>query len=181
MKAFFKSNPKLGSRDRTILAEAIFYALRHYSEIAWRMKPVKPERAPKVAAFLTLAMQYGVESMGDQVLGSEKGPVTNMLGLNLEKAPPEVRAEMPFWLYELESKQYGEAAAKLFEASLQGAPLDLRVNLLKAKREDVMQELAEHGVQAVETPMSPDGVRLMTKPGLTSWPIYREGKIDVQD
>ena len=92
MKAFFKSNPKLGSRDRTILAEAIFYALRHYSEIAWRMKPVKPERAPKVAAFLTLAMQYGVESMGDQVLGSEKGPVTNMLGLNLEKAPPEVRA-----------------------------------------------------------------------------------------
>ena len=29
MKAFFKSNPKLGSRDRTILAEAIFYALRH--------------------------------------------------------------------------------------------------------------------------------------------------------
>ena len=117
MKAFFKSNPKLGSRDRTILAEAIFYALRHYSEIAWRMKPVKPERAPKVAAFLTLAMQYGVESMGDQVLGSEKGPVTNMLALKLEKAPPEVRAEMPFWLYELESKQYGEAAPQLFEAS----------------------------------------------------------------
>ena len=63
----------------------------------------------------------------------------------------------------------------------EGAPLDLRVNLLKAKREEVMQVLAEHGVQAVETPMSPDGVRLMTKPGLTSWPIYREGKIDVQD
>lgn len=57
MKAFFKSNPKLGSRDRTILAEAIFFALRRYSEIAWRMKPVKPGKAPKVAALLTLAMQ----------------------------------------------------------------------------------------------------------------------------
>ena len=175
MKAFFKSNPKLGSRDRTILAEAIFYALRHYSEIAWRMKPVKPERAPKVAAFLTLAMQYGVESMGDQVLGSEKGPV------NLEKAPPEVRAEMPFWLYELESKQYGEAAPKLFEASLQGAPLDLRVNTLKAKREDVIAELAEHKVTAEPMQFSPDGIRLTDKPGLIRWPVYQEGRIDIQD
>ena len=181
MKAFFKSNPKLGSRDRTILAEAIFYALRHYSEIAWRMKPVKPERAPKVAAFLTLAMQYGVESMGDQVLGSEKGPVTNMLALKLEKAPPEVRAEMPFWLYELESKQYGEAAPQLFEASLQAAPLDLRVNTLKAKREDVIAELSEHKVTAELMQFSPDGIRLTDKPGLIRWPVYQEGRIDIQD
>lgn len=27
MKAFFKSNPKLGARDRQILAEAIFFGL----------------------------------------------------------------------------------------------------------------------------------------------------------
>lgn len=181
MKAFFKSNPKLGSRDRTILAEAIFYALRHYSEIAWRMKPVKPERAPKVAAFLTLAMQYGIDSMGDQVLGSEKGPVSNMLALKLEKAPPEVRAEMPFWLYELESKQYGEAAPQLFEASLQGAPLDLRVNTLKAKREDVIAEFAEHKVTAEPMQFSPDGIRLTDKPGLIRWPVYQEGRIDIQD
>ena len=181
MKAFFKSNPKLGSRDRTILAEAIFYALRHYSEIAWRMKPVKPERAPKAAALLTLAMQYGVEALGDAVLGSEKGPVTNMLALKLEKAPPEVRAEMPFWLYELESKQYGEAAAKLFEASLQGAPLDLRVNTLKAKRDDVIAELAEHKVTAEPMQFSPDGIRLTDKPGLIRWPVYQEGRIDIQD
>lgn len=181
MKAFFKSNPKLGSRDRTILAEAIFYALRRYGEIAWRMKPVKPEKAPKAAALLTLAMQYGLDSMGDQVLGSEKGPVTNMLALKLEKAPPEVRAEMPFWLYELESAQYGEAAGALFEASLQSAPLDLRVNTLKAKREEVLAELSEHKVTAEVMQFSPDGIRLTDKPGLIRWPVYQEGRIDIQD
>ena len=41
MKAFFKSNPSLGSRDRTILAEAIFYGLRHLAGIAFRMKDRK--------------------------------------------------------------------------------------------------------------------------------------------
>ena len=29
--------------------------------------------------------------------------------------------------------------------------------------------------------MSPDGVRLLSKPALTSWPLYKDGKIDVQD
>ena len=64
---------------------------------------------------------------------------------------------------------------------LEGAPLDLRVNLLKASREEVLQELAANGVEAYPTPFSPDGVRLPTKPGLTQWPIYKEGKVDVQD
>lgn len=181
MKAFFKSNPKLGSRDRSILAEAIFYGLRHYSEICWRMKPVKPDRAPKAAALLTLALQYGLESLGDTVLGSEKGPVLNMLGLKLEKAPPEVRAEMPFWLYDLVTKQYGEDAPKLFAASLDSAPLDLRVNTLKAKREDVLAEFAEHKVAAEPMQFSPDGIRLKEKPGLIRWSVYQEGRIDIQD
>ena len=53
--------------------------------------------------------------------------------------------------------QFADEAPALFESMKEGAPLDLRVNLLKAKREEVMQDLAEHGVAAVETPMSPDG------------------------
>ena len=182
MKAFFKSNPKLGSRDRTILAEAIFYALRHLASITYRMKPVKPERAPRVAALLTLALQYGPESMTDAVMGSEKGPVTNMLAVKMEKAAPEVSAEMPFWLYERIEAQYGkEEAQAIFAACCKGAPLDLRVNALKAKREDVLEEMKEHKVEAQTMRFSPDGVRLIDKPGLIRWPMYQEGRIDVQD
>ncbi len=182
MKAFFKSNPKLGSRDRTILAEAIFYALRHLASISWRMKPVKPERAPRVAALITLALQYGRDSMNDAVLGSEKGPVENMLAVKMEKAPRDVAADMPFWLYERIQAQYGEKEAdEIFAACCKGAPLDLRVNLLKAKREDVLEELKEHKVEAQPMRFSPDGIRLIDKPGLIRWPMYQEGRIDVQD
>jgi 16S rRNA (cytosine967-C5)-methyltransferase len=34
---------------------------------------------------------------------------------------------------------------------------------------------------AQPTPYSPDGVRLFEKPGLTRWPLYQEGRIEVQD
>ena len=181
MKAFFKSNPKLGSRDRTILAEAIFYGLRHLAGIAYRMHPVRPERAPRVAALITLILQYGRESIIDPVLGREKGPVTNMLAVDMKKAPAHVQAEMPEWLYERVSEQYGSEASAIFEASLQGAPLDLRVNTLKAKREEVLEELGEHHVSAQPMRFSPDGIRLLEKPGLIRWPMYQEGRIDVQD
>lgn len=182
MKAFFKSNPKLGSRDRSILAEAIFYALRHLASITYRMKPIAPARAPKVAALLTLISQYGKDAVPDSILGSDKGPLENMLSEPMGKAAPEVAAEMPFWLYDRIEKQYGpKESQEIFKASQEGAPLDLRVNILKAKREDVLKELEDHGVKGEETPFSPDGIRLVDKPGLMRWPMYQEGRIDVQD
>ena len=93
---------------------------------------------------------------------------------------PHVRAELPQWLFDLIDAQYEDAEA-LYPAMMEGAPLDLRVNLLKATREEVLEQLAGNGVTAFPTPYSPDGVRLPTKPGLTQWPIYKEGKVDVQD
>ena len=181
MSRFFRLNHKLGSRDRSIIAEAIFYTLRHLSTIAWQMKPIVPARAPRLTAMVALSRIYGREALDERTVGNDAGPLDNILRSKPENATAFVQSELPYWLYERLNKQFGDEAPALFESMKEGAPLDLRVNLLKAKREEVMQELAEHGVQAVETPMSPDGVRLMTKPGLTSWPIYREGKIDVQD
>ena len=178
MSRFFRLNHKLGSRDRSIIAEAIFYTLRHLSTIAWQMKPIVPVRAPRLTAMVALSRIYGREALDERTVGNDAGPLDNILRSKPENATAFVQSELPYWLYERLNKQFGDEAPALFESMKEGAPLDLRVNLLKAKREEVMQELAEHGVQAVETPMSPDGVRLMTKPGLTSWPIYREGKID---
>ncbi|MCF0253818.1 MAG: RsmB/NOP family class I SAM-dependent RNA methyltransferase, partial [Duodenibacillus sp.] len=181
MKAFFKSNPSLGARDRALIAEAIYYGLRHFGSIAWRMAPVRPDRAPRAAALLTLALQHGAEAVGDTVWGSEKGAVANMLAAKLDKAPPEVRAEMPFWLYERLEAQYGADAPAIFAACCAGAPLDLRVNALKATREAVIAELAESRIEARPTAFSPDGLRLTEKPGLIRWPVYQEGRVDVQD
>ncbi|MDO8308364.1 MAG: SAM-dependent methyltransferase [Actinomycetota bacterium] len=61
------------------------------------------------------------------------------------------------------------------------APLDLRVNTLKAERDDVVRRLATDGIVAVPTPYSPLGLRLKTKPYLAKHPAYLDGSIEVQD
>ena len=130
---------------------------------------------------VALARIYGRDALDERTVGNDAGPLDNILRSKPENATPFVQSELPYWLYERLNEQFGDEAPALFESMKEGAPLDLRVNLLKAKREEVIAELTEHGVQALPTPMSRDGIRLLTKPGLTSWPIYREGKIDVQD
>ena len=125
---------------------------------------------------VALARIYGRDALDERTVGNDAGPLDNILRSKPENATPFVQSELPYWLYERLNEQFGDEAPALFESMKEGAPLDLRVNLLKAKREEVIAELTEHGVQALPTPMSPDGIRLLTKPGLTSWPIYREGK-----
>jgi 16S rRNA (cytosine967-C5)-methyltransferase len=61
------------------------------------------------------------------------------------------------------------------------APLDLRVNALADKREDVRKELARAGIQAQPTPYSPWGLRLADKPALTRLEAFTRGAIEVQD
>lgn len=180
MKLFFKSSPHLGVRDRGLIAEGIYYALRHYASLRWAMRPVHPDRAPRLAALVTLARQHGLEALPPNSIGREEGPLKNILATKIEDAPAHVRAELPQWLFDLIEAQYDDTAV-LYPAMLEGAPLDLRVNLLKANREEVLAELEKNGVQAFATPYSPDGIRLPTKPGLTQWPIYKDGLVDVQD
>jgi 16S rRNA (cytosine967-C5)-methyltransferase len=55
------------------------------------------------------------------------------------------------------------------------------VNSIKAGREEVLEELRAHHVAVEPTRYSPDGLRLVDKPGLMHWPAYREGRIEVQD
>jgi 16S rRNA (cytosine967-C5)-methyltransferase len=105
--------------------------------------------------------------------------------MQLESAPRAVRAEVPTWLYERVSRQYADAEA-LFAALTAAAPLDLRVNTQRAQRDEVLAELRaanrQHApLRAEPTPYSPDGIRLLEKPGLTRWPIYQNGRIEVQD
>ncbi len=63
----------------------------------------------------------------------------------------------------------------------QPAPLDLRVNTLKAPREAVLDRLAFDEIEAAPTPHSPIGVRLREKPALNKHPMFLDGAVEVQD
>ncbi len=180
MSRFFREHPNLGSRDRSVIAEAIFHALRRLATLGWVMQPAVPARAPRFAALVTLARQYGFDALEERALRGDANAVKHALAVKLAQAPASVRAELPHWLYLAITGQYDDAA-ELVAALAEPAPLDLRVNLIKANRDAVLEELRAHHVVATATPYSPEGIRLATKPGLTQWPAYREGRIEVQD
>jgi 16S rRNA (cytosine967-C5)-methyltransferase len=180
MSRFFRQQTQLGSRERSLVAEAIFHALRRYATLGWLMQPAHPARAPRLAALITLARQHGLDAIDPRALRGDAQAVKRALAIELAHAPQSVQAELPHWLYADIEAQYEDHTA-LVAALREPAPLDLRVNTLKATRARVLDELAAYPVGAVATRYSPDAIRLATKPALTQWPAYREGRIEVQD
>jgi 16S rRNA (cytosine967-C5)-methyltransferase len=69
----------------------------------------------------------------------------------------------------------------LARALAQTAPLDLRVNLIKADRNEVAAALAAEGIEAVPTPYSPVGLRVAGRPALNRHRLFTSGAIEVQD
>ena len=185
MSRYFRQHSRLGSRDRSLIAEAAFFALRRYASLRWAMQPADPQRAPRLAALVTLARQHGAAALDPRALRNDERAVRHALSVRLESAPRAVQAEVPAWLYQRISRQYDDADA-LLAALTEPAPLDLRVNTQRAQREEVLAELCaatrQHApLRAEPTPYSPEGIRLLDKPGLTRWPLYQDGKIEVQD
>jgi 16S rRNA (cytosine967-C5)-methyltransferase len=189
MSRHFKADRRLGSHERSLVAEAAFDALRRLASLRWVMQTADPLRAPRLAALIELARRHGIESLGPRLLRGDERAVRGALSIDLELAPATVRAEVPMWLFQRITVQYHDAQ-QLFEALTRSAPLDLRVNTLKTDRDAVLAEFkstSKSGArgdlppEAMPTRYSPDGIRLRDKPALTRWPMYKDGRVEVQD
>src|SRR5918911_893072 len=63
---------------------------------------------------------------------------------------------------------------------LNAAPLDLRANLARTSREEVLARLERDGIEAAATPYAPSAIRLAGKPAINNHPLFRDGLIEVQ-
>ena len=90
---------------------------------------------------------------------SEQAALRRLQGRTLEhpSMPDAVRLEMPDWLLPHLAARFD---ATELGALLQPAPLDLRVNLLKATRDAARAALAAEGLEATPTPFSAWGLRI---------------------
>ena len=172
---------KTGSRERAFIAEAAYAVLRRRR---WLMRIAGEKANP---GQLVLAALVRIQGMNQRQLDEaldkdEVAWVTEM------KARPEPQlslaeqADFPDWLEERLSKRMdAEALLALARGINQPAPLDLRVNEFKAKREEVLAQLVAEDIAAEHCRYAPQGLRLRTRPALARHPLYLEGKIEVQD
>ena len=153
---YFRDRRYAGSKDRRAVRELAYAAIRRAGE-----RPVSGR-----AAMLGLAEDSPeLRALFD---GSSHGPAPMAAG---EVVAPAGTA--PAWLVERLS-HLDEADRRL---QLGRAPLDLRVNRLKARREDVLAAFPD----AVPTPFSADGIRFAEPVAIETHPLFLNGAIEVQD
>ncbi|HEY8609193.1 MAG TPA: RsmB/NOP family class I SAM-dependent RNA methyltransferase [Noviherbaspirillum sp.] len=177
---YFREHPKLGPRERGAVAEGAFAVLRNKLSYASFAESGTGSLMRRLA-LLGLADVAGIDALAG-LTTEENDWLQRIARIDRSSLPLAMRANLPPWLLEKLVQQDGEEATlALSDALNRPAPLDLRVNALKAKREDALAGLAEAGITAEPTPFAPLGIRVPKKPALQNIPMFREGLIEVQD
>ncbi|NEX60438.1 RsmB/NOP family class I SAM-dependent RNA methyltransferase [Noviherbaspirillum galbum] len=177
---YFREHPKLGSRERNAVAEAVYAVLRNKLVFgSFAESGVGP--AMRRLALLGLADAVGIDAVAG-LSPDETAWLERVAQIDRQTLPAAMRANLPVWLYDKLVARDGEAATlSLADALNRPAPLDLRVNALKTKREDVIEELAKAPIACEPTPYAPLGLRIFKKPALQNLPLFKDGAIEVQD
>ena len=153
---YFKQRRYAGSKDRRAVRELVYAAVRACGPI-----PVSGR-----AAMLRLAEQ------DDAIAALFDGSTHGAAAIG-DDEKPALGGVAPDWLTQALTASgidQNEAAALLDRA-----PLDIRVNTLKADRSGI--ELPETG----EPLAASQAVRFPTGTSVEQWPAYRDGLIEVQD
>ncbi|HTY98800.1 MAG TPA: RsmB/NOP family class I SAM-dependent RNA methyltransferase [Rhodocyclaceae bacterium] len=178
LSAFFKAQ-RTGSRERAFIAETAYAVLRRKR---WLTRLAGEQATPRQLVLASLTRIAGVSQRQlEGALG--EGEAAWLQALRTQSEPElkvAEKADFPDWLVECLNLPEADLLA-LARGLNHSAPLDLRVNSLKATPEEVTAALAKDGIEAEPCRYSPLGLRLKGKPNLARHPLYLEGKIEVQD
>ncbi len=178
-----------GSGDRAAIAGLVYDALRRRASAAWIMG----EETPRAMLLGMLRLERGLDLDAIAALcsGARFAPAplseterSRLAGANLADAPPWIAGDYPEWLDSQFARAFAEERAAELAALSARAPLDLRVNTLKANRDAAAAALAELGCEP--TRWSPLGLRIRLRadaksPAIHAEPAFIKGMVEVQD
>jgi 16S rRNA (cytosine967-C5)-methyltransferase len=179
-----------GSGDRAAIGNLVFDCLRKRASSAYAMG----NEAPRALVLRTLVTAWGMtpEAVAALCDGGRFAPSplteAEMAGLMRKipvDAPAHARGDYPEWLDPEFERAFGNRAAEEGAALSMRAPVDLRVNTLKATREKVVKALTRYAAEP--TPHSPLGIRIPHRPGPARSPHveaeagHGKGWFEVQD
>ena len=177
---FFRARRALGSHDREFVAEAVYGVLRRKRSLETFAPGADTRRF--LLVYLLKINSLSARELSGLLSADEQRWAAGVRAANLADAPLAVRAELPDWIAERLAHALPEAELLACARALnQPAPLDLRVNTLRATRGEVLQALAAAGIEAAPTPYSPVGIRVRGRPAVNRLPLFTSGAIEVQD
>lgn len=178
---YFHEHRQLGHADRGFVAETVFAVLRRGRSLEARCAGKLSDRAHLLVA-LAVVRGWSQRELAPVLKASEEEWLAAAKAMPESGFSPAVRCDLPDWLYDSLVAQFGaDDVIRLAQSLNQPAPLDLRVNTLKADRDGLLARFAEEGIAAVPGPLSPLAVRLRDKPALARHALFLEGAFEVQD
>ena len=136
---------------------------------------------PRERRLAILAFQGPRDFLFGALTDTEKRWLEACDAVDEAQLPEPSRHNLPEWLADALKSQVGDEFPVLARCLLGPAPLDLRVNVLSARRAEIREELTREGLAATETAFSPWGLRLADKPSLNRLDAFTRGAIEVQD
>jgi 16S rRNA (cytosine967-C5)-methyltransferase len=152
-----------GSGDRAAISGLVWDVLRRRASSAWIMG--EDTARARLLGMLKLERKLDADAIAALCDGSRFAPSPlsdaerkALSTGSLDGAPAHIAGDYPEWLDPYFSEVFGEDRALEATAMASRAPLDLRVNTLKAKREKVLNATAHLGT--IPTRWSPNGLRI---------------------
>ena len=178
-----------GSGDRAAISGLIWDVLRRRASSAWIMDNDTPRA--RVLGMLKAERAMDVDAIAALCDGGRFAPEplseherAALMSRSTADAPSHIAGDYPEWLDGYLAQVFGDDRAAEATAMASRAPLDLRVNTLKAKREKVLASTAH--LETKPTPWSPIGLRIelgadARNPGIHAEEDFIKGAIEVQD
>jgi 16S rRNA (cytosine967-C5)-methyltransferase len=180
LRQFFRDHPRLGSNDKAFIADAVYGVLRRKRWLDQLVGEPTPRRL--LLAYLGRVAGASARDLSAAVTPAD---VEYFAQIKARRSPAlslAVQAELPDWVVEkLQQQVTDEEVLALGRALQQPAPLDLRVNTLRAARDAVLKALDADGIPCAATPFSPVGIRVRGRHAINRHPLFLNGTLEVQD
>jgi 16S rRNA (cytosine967-C5)-methyltransferase len=178
-----------GSGDRAAIAGLVYDVLRRKASAAYLMGDDSPRAT--LLGMLRLERGLGIAAIEKLADGGRFAPEplteaeqARLRDGTLADAPPHVAGDYPEWLDPHLARVFGDERAEEGAALARRAPIDLRVNTIKANRDKTAEALKHLNV--APTRWSPVGLRINVAAdsknlAIHSEPAFLAGLIEVQD
>lgn len=199
VSTYFRGRRYIGSKDRAAVSAMLYDILRHRARLSRWLEKIKAGVDGKalsralLLAYLVLVQNFTLQEVAALCDGQKYSPaplndrerawLQKLEGQDVEYAamPDTIRAECPDWAAPYLKGRFGHNFVAELKAMLSPAPLDLRVNSLKATREDILVELKKLGFEATACTLAPLGIRVANRPSLNTLPMLKNGEVEIQD
>lgn len=195
LEKWARGNRYAGSKDRRAISEAVYQVLRNRRFLSHAVS----DDSPRLVALASYHLLHGhsIEDISAMADGGKFGPavlqdeernaliassaVVSTVASSTDDSQKAIRFSVPEWAEADMRAALGDTFDANAEMLLERAPLDIRVNTLKASSEQVQATLAEEEILVSPVEGIATALRVTQGRNIMQTELYKDGSIEVQD